>query len=381
MKELKLLIIALIVFFLAIANAEESPPPPEGPNEIKGDLDDFLREGLMKTELYTHDQVEAGTQNIVTRKALEEGEIAVLRYGNKKPSGGRYPHSVWARHLIQKKTDEELENEGIDPSIIDEKLTPSQRDIKNRVIRNVRKETGYSLGELQSAIEERKREVGRELTEDELKTVLDRHPLKEDIQADELEMLTIIHKTDIYKIHSIFIDQDPYEKLFPVYFHKSHILTDDELKERKIVLKAGESLFYAHLKLDDALIKYTVLNHWRKSERIAKLNGKPTTIPVITTAWTLDKRFFSSDGDEDKDPFSHEGVFVIGGYLELEPYIEKDSNGFEKISDSSVLAVYHTYTRMDELHKDLSSISELFRESVGRILCQTIFKKIKEILG
>ncbi|MEK7790609.1 MAG: hypothetical protein AAB309_03175, partial [Deltaproteobacteria bacterium] len=374
-------IITLIIFFLAIANAEEIPPLPEGPNEVKAEIDDFIREGLMKTELYTHDRVEAGTQNIVTRKALEEGEIAVLRYGNKKPSGGRYPYSVWNRHLIQKKIDEELENEGIDPSIPDEKLTPSQRDIKNRVIRNVRKETGYSLSEQKNAIEKKKREVGRELTEDELKTVLDRHPLKEDIQADELETLAIIHKTDIYKIHSIFIDQNPYEKLFPIYFRKSHVFTDDELKERNIVLKAGESLFYAHLKLDDALIKYTVLNHWRKSERTEKLNGKPTTIPIITTAWTIDERFFGSDEDENKDPFSHEGVFVIGGYLELEPYIEKDPNGFEKISDSSVLAVYHTYTRMDELHKDLSSVNELFRESVGRILCQTIFKKIKDILG
>lgn len=370
MKELKLLIIVLIIFFLAIANA----------NEVKTELDDFLREGLMKTELYAHDQVEAGTQHIVTRKELEEGEIAVLRYGNKKPSGGRYPHSVWSRRLIQKKINEELENEGIDPSIIDEKLTPSQREIKNRVIRNIRKETGYSLGEQKNAIEEKKRELGRELTEDELKTALNRHPLKEDIQADELETIAIIHKTDIYKIHSIFIDQDPYEKLFPAYFRKSHILTADELKQRKIVLKPGESLFYAHLKLDDALIKYTVLNHWKKSARTAKLNGELATIPVITTAWTLDERFFSSDGDEDKDPFSHEGVFAIGGYLELEPYIEKDPNGFEKISDSSVLAVYHTYTRMDELHKDLSSVNELFRESVGRILCQTIFKKIKEIL-
>jgi len=377
LKELTLLIVTLIVFFLAIANAEE---PPEGPNKIRAELDDFLREGIMKAELYERDQVEAGAQSIVTRKQLEEGEIAVLKYGNKKPSGGRYPHTIWGSVLIQKKIAEELENEGLDPTLPDEALTQKQRETKERAIRNVRKVTGFSRGEQKSAIERKKEELGRALTEEELGAIARQHPLKEDIQADELEVLAIIPKTTIYKINAVFIDQNRYEKIFPAYFHKSYILTPDDLSKRKIILKPGESLFYAHLKLDDTVIKYTVLNQWRISSRRVKLSGQETDIPMITTAWTIDKRFFNSDDDEERDPFSHEGIFVTDGYLELEPYIEKDLNDVEKISDSRVLAVYHTYIRMDELHKDLSIIDELFREAVGRTFCQTIFRKFKEIL-
>lgn len=378
LKELKLLIISLIVFFLAIANAEEFPA---GPNDIRAGLDDFLREGLMKVELYEHDKVEAGTQNIVTRKQLEEGEIAVLKYGNKRPSAGRYPHTVWARHLIQKKIDEELENEGLDPKLPEEALTPKQRETRQRVIRNMRKETGFTFGERHSAIEQKEKELERKLTDQELTDMTSQYPIKEDIQADELEAIAILPKTTIYKVHEIFIDQNRYEKIFPAYFHKSHVLTEDDLKKREIVLKPGENLFYAHLKLDDTVIKYTVRNQWRRETRRVKLNDQWVDIPLIITAWTIDKRFFSPLDAENRDPFSHEGAFVTDGYLELEPYIEKDSNGVEKISDSRVLAVYHIYTRMDELYKDLSSIEELFRESVGRVFCQTILRKFKEILG
>lgn len=384
--ELKLLLLMIAIFLVTLsAYAQDGGTPlgtpiPLGPNKIKEHLDGFLQESILHRQLYTEGRIDAGTQGLLTRSDLESGEVAVIRYGNPKALEGDFPYSSWATREIQRLIRETLEDWDLDHP--DDQLTDQEKWEKASHIREVRRLIGYSMGEQKQALLERKTELGRDLTEPEIEEVKRDFPLILDMQTDEVEALVIIHHATISQVHNIFIDQNPYSALFPDYFRHSHLLTTEELSQREITLHPGESVFYAHYLMDDTIIKYTVLNQWTLETSPIQLHTPTgdieTSIPKITTAWEIHEKFFSNHNDTEE--FANEGPYVVDGYLILEPYIEVDANGFQSISDSKVLALYHTYTRLDELHKDLTPIPIMFRLSVGRRFVQAIMTKIQTML-
>lgn len=381
--ELKLLLLTVAIFFLVLSvyAQEGGTNLPPGPNEIKLKLDEYFQESLLLDQLYKEDRLDAGSQGFLTRKDLEGGKVAVIRYGNQKAAIGEFPYSSWATREIERLIREELEYYKLDRP--DPELTNGEKAEKQKLIRNIRRTTGYTVGEQREALSKKRRELERELTEAEKEEIKSSFPRKLDTQTDELEAFAIVQPATPLRVHHIFLDQNRYSKILPEYFEYSHLLTTEELKERKIILNPAESIFHAHYIVDkNTIIKYTVLNKWSETPRQVSLHTPHgdviTTIPRITTAWEIHKQFSPENHNEKK--FLIEGAYVMDGYLILEPYIEMDSRGYHSVSPSKVAAVYHIYSRFDELRKDLSKIDPNFRLSEGRKFIKTMMSVIQGII-
>ena len=393
LRELQLLILTGLIFILSMVSAlaSQKEPLPLGANHTKEQLDDFFQTSLLKDQLYLEDKIDAGrSQGIVTRKDLEGGVIAFFRYGNKKASDGYFPASTWATHEIQRIIREKWEDRGIDPDIPDKDLSPEERALKEEGTKEARQEVGYTIGEqkrmLQKALEETKKELGRELTKEEIEkvkaNVVKNYPTRSDLQTDESEGLAIINNSSIYDIYDLFSQRNNYRSLLPGYFLFSHVLTPEELKVRNIKTNPHEDILFARFHMADMTVEYSDFNEGKRNLVQVNLNtpeGKVTQEMVtLTCAWTIDNRFLK-DGRFvpilDKNTgeiighngkFGHKDVLVMDGYLHLEPYIAKDENGFERIDESRSVAVYHTNMRVDPYYKDLTGITNLFREAEGR---------------
>ncbi len=392
-RELQLLALTFLIFVLSIfaAQAQDKEPLPLGSNRVKEQLDDFFQTSLLKDQLYLEDKIDAGrSQGMVTRKDLEAGVIAVFRYGNKKASSGAFPESTWATQEIQRIMREKWEDRGIDPEIPDKDLTPEERKLKEEGTKEARREVGYTLGEqkrmLQKALEETKKELGRDLTKEEMDkiktTVVRAYPTRSDLQTDEIEGLALINNSSLYDIYDIFSNRNTYHTLLPEYFLFSHVLTPEELSARKIKTNPHEDILFGRFHMADVTVDYSDFNEGKRNLVQVTLNtpeGKITKeMMTITCAWTIDPRF-NRDGRFvpvlDKKTgeiighngkFGHKDILVMDGYLHLEPYIAKDENGFERIDESRILVLYHTCMRVDPYYKDLTGITNLFREAEGR---------------
>lgn len=392
-RELQLLVLTFLIFVLSIfaVHAQEKEPLPLGPNRIKEQLDDFFQTSLLKDQLYLEDKIDAGrSQGMVTRKDLEAGVIAFFRYGNKKAANGYFPEATWATQEIQRMMREKWEDRGIDPEVPDKDLTPEERKLKEEGTKETRQEVGYTLGEqkrmLQKAVEETKKELGRELTKEEIDkvkaTVARTYPTRSDLQVDESEGFSLINNSSLYDIYDLFSQRNTYQSLLPGYFLFSHVLTPEELSARKIKTNPHEDILFGRFHMADITVEYSDFNEGKRNLVQVTLNtpeGKVTKeMMTITCAWTIDPRFIKDGrfvpvldkktgeiiGHNGK--FGHKDVLVMDGYLQLEPYIAKDENGFESIDESRILALYHTYMRVDPYYKDLTGITNLFREAEGR---------------
>jgi len=403
-RELQLLFLSFLIFMLSLfsAQAQEKESLPSGINHIKEKLDSFFQTSLLRDQLYLEDKIDAGrSQGIVTRKDLEGGIVAVFRYGNKKASGGSFPESTWATSEIQRILREKWEDSGIDPDIPDQDLTPEERELKEEGTQEVRQEVGYTVGEqkqkIQTALEEAKKELGRNLTKEEsdrIKTTLTRtYPTRSDLQTDEIEGLALIQNSSIYDIYDLFSQRNNYKSLLPEYFLFSHVLTPEELKTRRIALHPHEDVLFARLHMADITVDYSAFNESKLNKASVILNtpeGKVTKeMTTLTCTWTIDPRFLKDGrfvptldkktgeiiGHNGK--FGHKDVLIMDGYLHLEPYIAKDEHGFERIDEGRTLAVYHTYMRVDPYYKDLTGITNLFREAEGRKFMEKMMSLIR----
>ncbi|HBQ20371.1 MAG: hypothetical protein A2Z91_05345 [Deltaproteobacteria bacterium GWA2_38_16] len=401
LRELKLLILSMVIFILSIF-ATTYADIPIGNNRVKEQLDDFFQPSIMKAQLYLQNTVDAGRQGMVSRKNIESGTVAVFRYGNQKASGGFFPATAWATREIERVIREHWEDGGIDPDIADEDLTPEEKAQKDQLTLDARKVVGYTVGEqkrfLTKAWAEKQKELGRELSEDEkekIKSVIVKNfPLKTDTQTDETEGIAIVNNTSIYKVHEIFSQKGKYSSYLPEFFLFSHALTPEELSARKLKLNPFESFLFARFYIANMTVDYTDFNESKQSFRDVILNtpeGKTkVVIPVITEAWTIDPRF-TDDGkfvpvlDEKtgkiighNGKFGHNNILVMDGYLETEPYIAKDEKGFEFVDESRVLAIYHTYTRIDPYYRDLTGLTDMFREAEGRRFMEKMVSVIQK---
>ena len=407
-RELQLLFLTFLIFILSIFSAqaqnkdEDKEPLPLGVNDTKEKLDDFFQTGLLKDQLYLEDKVDAGrSQGVVTRKDLEGGVIAVFRYGNKKARGGAFPESTWATQEIQRIIREKWEDRGIDPDIPDKDLTPEERQLKEEGTKEARQEVGYTIGEqkrkLQKALEETKKELDRELTKEEMEkiktTVIRTYPTRSDLQTDEIEGLALVNNSSLYDIYDLFSQRNTYKSLLPAYFLFSHVLTPEELRVRNIKLNPHEDILFGRFHMADITVEYSDFNEGKRNLVPVTLHtpeGKVTQeMMTITCAWSIDSRF-NNDGHFvpvlDKKTgeiighngkFGHKDVLIMDGYLHLEPYIAKDENGFERIDESRILALYHTYMRVDPYYKDLTGITNLFREAEGRKFMEKMVSVIR----
>ena len=403
-RELQLLFLTFVIFVLSVfaAQAQNKEPLPIGTNHVKEQLNDFFQTSLLKDQLYLEDKIDAGrSQGFVTRKDLEAGVIAVFRYGNKKASGGTFPESTWATQEIQRIMREKWEDRGIDPDVPDEDLTREERKLKEEGTQEARLEVGYTLGEqkrkFQKALEETKKELGRELTKEEIErikaTIVRTYPTRSDLQTDEIEGLALINNTSLYSIYDLFSNRNNYRSLLPEYFLFSHVLTPEELSARRIKTNPHEDILFGRFHMADMTVEYSDFNEGKRNLVTVTLNtpeGKVTKeMMTLTCAWTIDSRF-NKDGRFvpvlDKKTgeiighngkFGHKDVLIMDGYLHLEPYITKDANGFESIDESRILALYHTYLRVDPYYKDLTGITNLFREAEGRKFMEKMIALIR----
>ena len=403
-RELQLLFLTFVIFVLSIfaVQAQNKEPLPLGTNHAKEQLDDFFQTSLLKDQLYLEDKIDAGrSQGFVTRKDLEAGVIAVFRYGNKKASGGTFPESTWATQEIQRIMREKWEDRGIDPDVPDEDLTREERKLKEEGTQEARLEVGYTLGEqkrkFQKALEETKKELGRELTKEEIErikaTIVRTYPTRSDLQTDEIEGLALINNTSLYSIYDLFSNRNNYRSLLPEYFLFSHVLTPEELSARRIKTNPHEDILFGRFHMADMTVEYSDFNEGKRNLVTVTLNtpeGKVAKeMMTLTCAWTIDSRF-NKDGRFvpvlDKKTgeiighngkFGHKDVLIMDGYLHLEPYITKDANGFESIDESRILALYHTYLRVDPYYKDLTGITNLFREAEGRKFMEKMIALIR----
>ena len=304
--ELKLLLLSLAILFIALTTyAEETP-------SIKNYLNTYFQKSILLDELYAKDKVDSGTNGrTITRKELEEGKIAFIRYGSKKNEGEEsFPDSNIAtsevvhriQHFLTGKENAFLKNPltkfetGKNPDFMPEdlllsldSLTPEQKlKRKDLLEKYIRKLFGYTMAEQLYAIRKNEEEKKRPLTPAEITKIKQMYPLKQDKQVDEFETLAIIKNMTVDQIHHIFMDQDNYPKMLPAYFKVAHILTPNELRIRNITLAPNENVFYAHYQMDDRVIKYIVLNRWATEPRKVTLqtkNGLQETIinALITT--------------------------------------------------------------------------------------------------
>ncbi|OGQ18042.1 MAG: hypothetical protein A3B70_05545 [Deltaproteobacteria bacterium RIFCSPHIGHO2_02_FULL_40_11] len=414
-KELRLLLIVSIIFGLSLASAygQDATLPIET-NKTKHYLDDYFQPSLVRSQLYTLDAVDAGGQQkgAVTRKQLEAGTIAVFRYGNQRSQGGYFPQTTWAPNEIQRiileTIDEYLWAGGIDPFVPDEYLDPNDRAKKKQLIQeateDARNFVGYTRGEqkqrLTTLLQEKEKELGRPLTSEEKETVrkdvLGKYPLKHDSQTDEVEGIAIVNNMNIYQVYDILKQRDRYMELMPNYFLYSHVLTAEELAapHRRLKAKPHEQFLFARFKIASYEFEYTAFNDATQYLTEVELNTKEgktkQVIPGITSAWRVDPRFVDDGRFEPifdqktgkiighNGKFGQKDVLVMDGYLTLEPYIAKDENGYESVDTNRVLAIYHTYTRIDPDYADLTGLTVMFREAEGRKFMQNMVAVVRQ---
>ncbi|MBI2646620.1 MAG: hypothetical protein HYW85_06315, partial [Deltaproteobacteria bacterium] len=199
--------------------------------------------------------------------------------------------------------------------------------------------------------------------------------------------------SSLYAIYDLFSQRNNYRSLLPEYFLFSHVLTPEELSARKIKTKPHEDILFGRLHMADMTVDYSDFNEGKRNLVTVTLNtpeGKVAKeMMTITCSWTIDSRF-NKDGRFvpvlDKKTgeiighngkFGHKDVLIMDGYLHLEPYIAKDENGFESIDESRIIALYHTYMRVDPYYKDLTGITNLFREAEGRKFMEKMISLIR----
>ncbi|MBI3019358.1 MAG: hypothetical protein HYY61_05660, partial [Deltaproteobacteria bacterium] len=201
------------------------------------------------------------------------------------------------------------------------------------------------------------------------------------------------NNSSLYNIYDLFSQRNNYRSLLPEYFLFSHVLTPEELSARKIKTNPHEDILFGRFHMADITVEYSDFNEGKRNMVQVMLNtpeGKvKKEMMTITCAWTIDSRFIH-DGrfvpvlDKKTEEiighngkFGHKDVLVMDGYLYLEPYITKDKNGFERIDESRILALYHTYMRVDPYYKDLTGITNLFREAEGRKFMEKMVSLIR----
>ncbi len=388
-KKIQLLILSFFILLLTVMSSFADDSIPIGRNQTKEFVDDFFQPGILKNALYDKDVVDAGPfyRKLISRKDLESGEVAVFRFGNDRQSGGKFPPSTWAKIEIKRFIYEYLEDHNIDPEVPDEELTPKERKLKQQLVEECRQElVGYTQGEqrtlTQKAWDEEEKRLGRPLNKserDRIQASIEKeYPVFPDPQVDETEGIAIANNVTIYDVYKIFSERGEYMNRLPENFLFSHVLTTDELKRRDINLKPHEELLFAQFEMAAIDVDYTSFNEGKLEfvqVSLKRPEGSVTTsLPRATVAWTIDPRF-KDDGKfvPIRDPkgkiighngqFGHRSVYVMDGFLELEPYISKDAQGFESIDESRVIAVYHTYMRVE---KDTTSFPPNVRENLGR---------------
>lgn len=407
--EFKLLILTFIILCLSVLTWADTRPPQKI-NQTKEYLDHFFQPTLMKKALYAQDVVNAGAQGMVTRKQLEEGSVAVFRYGNPKNSGGVFPSSIWAPPEIEREIFEYLDDNGIDPKKPDDKLTKEERERKKKLTLEKREDVGYTFQEqrqfFNQALEEKQKAFGRELTHPEKealqKIIMTTYPTQVDLRVDESEGIAVIKDKSIDEMYQFFSQRNQYSALLPEHFKFSYILKPFDLNhperskrlEGPIVLNPHEDLLFAQFYIAGMTIEYTDFHESHLSFStivLKKSEGKVSTqIPVITTAWRMDPRFIEDGLFEPKmDPvtrkiighngkFGHKNILVIDGYLELSPYIAKDKQGFEWVDETRTLAIYHTYLKVDPIYKDPSGNPDYFREAESRKFLQKMMNLVQK---
>lgn len=380
--ELKLLILTLIIFFLSIFSWANDPMPPKEPNQTKMYLQEFFQPGIGKNALYSDDMVDSGQQGIITRRQLEDGAVAVFRYGNPRSKGGIFPASIWASNEIQRTISEYIED-GLSAE-------------------DARTITGYSFGEqkiyFEKVVEEKEKYLGRRLTDNEkniLRASIEKtYPTQVDPQVDETEGIAVVSNRSILDIYRIFSQRNQYSSLLADHFLYSYILTAPELEKRKIVTGPHQDFIFARFYIAGMTVEYTDFNDSTLEfipVILKKREGTVSTkIPQITTAWRIDPRFIN-DGRfmPELDPktgriiggngkYGHKDIMVIDGYIEISPYIAKDHQGFEWIDDNKTMVVYHTYLKIDPNYKDTTGFPPSFRESHSRKFMEKMMSIIQK---
>jgi len=392
-----------------------------GRNQLQREIDDYFRSWILKDQLYRNGEVDAGSQGILSRRNLVlpdgDGEfrVAIIRYGNKKNRGGLFPFASWEEKDGKRYIREQCRKNRIDPDTPLEDLSSRQRRKKRKFINTV----GFSVGQQHEALKDKRRELGRALSPTEIAAVRAAFPTKIDKQIDEFETLLVVDvnrklgdHADVRVLHDIFADQNDYHRMLEEDFLVSHMYTDEELAARGIELGKGESLFYAHLMVDDQEIRYTVFNqssHKKKRVQLRTKSGNKTErIDVVTLAWRIYEPHTKPEGFRDWDPIDkrefeekvgtltilppeseepltitpfNQAVLMIDGYLILEPYIVQDADGYQSISESHVIGLYHVRTKVDPKYKPLKNTDPGPRLAIGRGVIEGMIKEFRKKLS
>jgi len=244
--ELKLLfLVALAIFFVALSTASADPrtdiPTIEkkGIGKVKELIDDHIHAPAILQELYSTGRIISVTQQgVVTRAEVQNGRVPVIRYNHAKIGGRRFAPTCYAISELKKY----FKLNGEKPTIPDGDYEGADL----RVIRRLRRSTGYTMSERRRALTE----LG-DTAENRAKYVCRSNP-----HVDELEAIIVANakpeqpffKKDrngkvietrsyagipyggIYKFHDIFLDQNDYNNLMPQDFPLSHMLTAADLE-------------------------------------------------------------------------------------------------------------------------------------------------------
>ncbi|MBI4041461.1 MAG: hypothetical protein HY390_06315 [Deltaproteobacteria bacterium] len=405
---LKYTFLAMIASLLSLpAIAGSIDTLPTSANKTKLYLDTYFHPERLRSELYQKDKVDAGNfyGGPVSRKDLESGKAAVFRYGT-----GRFPSAILATSRIEKFQYDYLFDSGIDPTEPDEALDEETLREKQELLLAIRKKVGYTFAEQQKQFEEERaaqeKKTNRTLTDPEIEklkiSIAKRFPTFDDPQSDETEGLAIINNTHLDTVYSIIRDRDAYKKVLSEYFLYSYVLKDKDFtaqdrdllnpnrdedsllpSERGLGLPSEHNqILFSQFKITSYYLDYPCFNEATQQDVPITLHtkegDKKTNLKRIIAAWRIDPRL-KEDGRfvPTIDPqtkkivggngkFGPKNIHVVDGYILLEPYIVKDAQGFESISETQVLALYHAYMRIDDEYGDLTGLPQEEREQAGR---------------